>query len=555
MRLLCLFSAVQCVGEECENQGRATLFADPGGPVLDLTLSRGPSELSELFRGLRDPRDVADLLEIPYRNLSHWTYGTTESNKYSTFHIPKKNGGLRKISAPNKNIKILQQKLNTALQTVYQPKSSVQGFVPGRSVKTNALQHMQRPWVLNLDLDDFFPTIHFGRVRGMFMAKPYDLPESVATVLANLCCHEQRLPQGAPTSPIVSNMICAKMDSQLQALAHDCGSWYTRYADDMTFSTRRRRFPSDLASMNGIGQVQIGNRLREVIEQNGFSINSNKVWLRGQHQRQEVTGVTVNDKLNVPKRFSSQIRAMLHAWDKYGLPDAQKTWEKEFAPQHRRPDSNTPHFERVLKGKIEYIGMIRGQDCYAYLKFMDKLWELDPNLAQGKGTPLHLLLRRYVALANKTSKTQRRGYDLEDLMYDLFDVFEIKARKPFSRNQRGEQIDGTFEFAGTNYVMECKWTAKSTSRGAASEFADKVSTSGALTMGLVVSINGWSKHVVPHLKQRPDKRIMLMNGDDLRAVLVGKVSLVDMLRAKRRALDVDAEPFLGVDQLIDSPLG
>ena len=546
---------MQCAGEECENQKRATLVADFRGAVLELTLTRPPNKLAELFRGLSHPRDIADLLEVPYRNLNHWIYGTSESERYSTFYIPKKTGGLRQINAPNKNIKILQQKLNAVLLTVYSPKSSTQGFTPGRSVKTNALQHTQRPWVLNLDLDNFFPTIHFGRVRGMFMARPYDLPDNVASVLAHLCCHEGRLPQGAPTPPIVSNMICAKMDSQLQTLARECGAWYTRYADDITFSTRRKRFSSDLASPNKMGQLQIGNRLREVIEQNGFTINANKVWLRGQHQRQQVTGVTVNDELNVPRRFSNQIRAMLHAWEKYGLADAQKTWEKEFAPQHRHPDSDTPHFERVLKGKIEYLGMITGRDCSAYLKFMDKLWQLDPNLAQGKGTPLHLLWRRYVALANKTSNTQRRGYDLEDLMYDLFDVFNIKARKPFSRNQRGEQIDGTFEFAGTNYIMECKWTAKSTSRGAASEFADKVSTSGALTMGLVVSINGWSKHVVPHLKQRPDKRIMLMNGDDLRAVLVGKVSLVDILRAKRRALDVDAEPFLGVDQLIDSPLG
>ena len=307
---------------------------------MDLTLSRSSSELAELFRGLRQPRDIAALLEVPHRNLNHWIYGTEESKRYSTFYVPKKTGGLRQINAPNENIKILQQKLNTVLQSVYSPKSSTQGFIPGRSVKSNALQHTKRPWVLNLDLDNFFPTIHFGRVRGLFMAKPYDLPESVATVLAHLCCFEGRLPQGAPTSPMISNMICAKMDSQLQALARDCNSWYTRYADDITFSTRRNRFPPNLAYFDKIGQVQIGNRLREVIEQNGFSIHSNKVRLHGRHQRQEVTGVTVNDVPSLPRKYTNQVRGMLYAWRKFGLDAAQAEWEAKNAHKHRAPGEN-----------------------------------------------------------------------------------------------------------------------------------------------------------------------------------------------------------------------
>ena len=517
---------------------------------MDLTLETRPDELREKFYALRDPRDVADMLGVPYASLNYWTYATTDDEKYTTFHIAKKSGGHRQIDAPNKNIKILQQKLNTVLQSVYRVKPSAHGFASGKSVKTNALRHVKQSWVLNLDLDNFFHTIHFGRVRGMFMASPYKRPEQVATILANLCCHQGHLPQGAPTSPVISNMICAKMDSQLQQLARHCRSWYTRYADDITFSTGRREFPVDLAFPNELGQVQTGHRLNEIIGQNGFVINGSKVRLRGRNQRQEVTGVTVNDIPNVPKRFTNQVRAMLHVWGEHGLSAAQQTWEEKIFHKHIGPGKSTPRFEQVVKGKIEYLGMIKGQDSRAYLKFLDQLWELDPDLAQGRGTPLHLLLRRYDELANRTQNTQRRGYDLENLMYDLFDIAGIEARRPFRRNQGGEQIDGAFELSGTDYLLECKWTVDKTEPAEISEFSGKLSRSGGLTMGMVVTVNGWSDNVVALLKQNTDKRTFLMNGEDLRTVLAGRVSLSTMLQGKRRALNLAGEPFVPVDQLI-----
>ena len=275
---------------------------------MDLKLRSPINTLRDRFLSLQSTRAIAELLEVKYTDFLYWTYRTHESRRYSSFKISKKSGAPRSIDAPTNNIKILQQKLNNILQKVYRPKKSVHGFVAGRSVKTNAIRHLGRRHLLNIDLKDFFPSINFGRVRGMFMGKPYNLPEKVATFLAHLCCYKGSLPQGAPTSPIISNMICAKMDSQLQRLATANRCVYTRYADDMSFSTSKRSFPTVIAVQNDLGQVEAGPELTHIIHSNGFSLHPEKIWLRRQDRRQEVTGVTVNVIPNLPKKFTSNIR-------------------------------------------------------------------------------------------------------------------------------------------------------------------------------------------------------------------------------------------------------
>lgn len=135
----------------------------------------------------------------------------TLTSKYRTFLIGKRSGGFRNINSPNESLKILQRKLNHILQLVYKPKPSVHGFTLERNIVTNSKPHTKKYFVFNIDLKEFFPTVNFGRVRGMFMAKPYLLPPKASTVLAQICCHDNQLPQGAPTSPIISNMICARL--------------------------------------------------------------------------------------------------------------------------------------------------------------------------------------------------------------------------------------------------------------------------------------------------------------------------------------------------------
>ncbi|MCX5638790.1 MAG: reverse transcriptase domain-containing protein, partial [Planctomycetota bacterium] len=220
---------------------------------MDIQLLKSPDELTGGFLSLSSPEDVASLLEIPYQVLNYHLYVTKPSEQYATFSIPKKQGGVREIYAPMTTLKIIQKKLNFILQNVYkkiyEKKICVHGFIYGKNVQTNALTHAKKEYVFNIDISDFFPSINFGRVYGLFMGKPYNLSKSVASVLARICAFKDLshdlLPQGAPTSPIISNMICARMDDELYRFARRFNCKYTRYADDITFSTDRSHFPEE----------------------------------------------------------------------------------------------------------------------------------------------------------------------------------------------------------------------------------------------------------------------------------------------------------------------
>ena len=351
---------------------------------MSLTLSASSDELVKQFFALRTRKDVAELLEIDDSRLVYHLYIVPPSKRYTTFDIPKKSGGVRGISAPATALKIIQRKLNQVLQHVYEFKAPVHGFVYGRNIVTNAEMHRSRKHVFNIDLRNFFPSINFGRVRGMFMAIPYNLNPDVATVLAQICCFDNQLPQGAPTSPIISNMICAKMDSQLRRLAQRHRCIYTRYADDITFSTSMRSFPDALASVNPAGQMEVGSELRRIIEENGFEINPDKVRLQTRkYCRQEVTGLTVNKFPNVRRKYVRQIRAMLHAWEKFGLEAAEEEFSERWDDKHRDPQKESPSFKQVVKGKIEFLGMVRGKNDYIYLRFCNQLGKLAPELVRG----------------------------------------------------------------------------------------------------------------------------------------------------------------------------
>jgi len=173
----------------------------------------GREDLRKKFLSLKTPRELAFLLVIKYEKLNYLIYKKETSAKYRSFYLNKKSGGHRRIDTPIGPLKIVQRKLNDILQLIYTPKPSVHGFIFDRNIVTNSQAHIRKPVILNLDLKDFFPSINFGRVRGMFMGYPYKLPPKIATFIAQICCHNNQLPQGAPTSPIISNMICSKLDS------------------------------------------------------------------------------------------------------------------------------------------------------------------------------------------------------------------------------------------------------------------------------------------------------------------------------------------------------
>ena len=342
---------------------------------MPIKLTRSDFEQKDRFSQLVTPRDVAELLEVDYSDLTWHLYRRNMATNYTSFEIRKRSGGTRRISSPVSSLKILQQKLAYVLQLVYTVRKSVHGFAQGRSIVSNAHQHVGKSFVLNVDLEDFFPSINFGRVRGTFMATPYDIPEPAATVLAQMCCFDNELPQGAPTSPVVSNMICGKIDSELHRLARRNRCIYTRYADDLSFSPLNpsvRRFPRALAEVDftdGKIDVQLGEGLKRVITDGGFKVNPRKVRLMRASKSQVVTGLQVNFHVNVRQRWLRDLRGLLHAWEKYGLELAQQAFDAKYYTKRsnaRAGPDYSPALEHVVAGKLAFLRQVRGQNDPRY---------------------------------------------------------------------------------------------------------------------------------------------------------------------------------------------
>ena len=315
--------------------------------------------------------DVASLLNV---RLSQWT-----ERRYRTFEIRRRRDGVRVIRAPVRPLKRIQATLSQALAPYYRPPHTVHGYVSDRSIRTNARVHQRQYWVLRVDLENFFPSINFGRVRGLFLAPPFSFNPSVATLLARICCHENELPQGAPTSPLISNLICRSLDRQLAGLASSARCFYTRYCDDLIFSINRRTCPPNLAVADPhTGAVRAGQTLREVIESHGFRINNAKTLLRKRTQRQIVTGLVVNEFVNVPRDYVRSVRALLHIWRRHGASDAL-TRLSTSDPRNRPPTMPAVNLALLARGKVQYVGSIKGRGSSVYRGLAAQLASLDQN--------------------------------------------------------------------------------------------------------------------------------------------------------------------------------
>lgn len=161
-----------------------------------------------------------------------------------------------------------------------------------------------------------------------------------------------------------------------------------------------------------------------------------------------------------------------------------------------------------------------------------------------------LLLMMYDDLAMMKDNPHKRGLMLEQLMNMLFNVYDIALMESFRRNEGGEQIDGAFKLDGWHYLVEMKWTSQLSDMKQLDSLYGKVARSGRQTMGMFVSIGGWSSHVIPLMKQHPDKTIFLMDGFDLRMVLTKEISLIDILRKKIARFNIEAEPFVSVQKIL-----
>jgi hypothetical protein len=254
-----------------------------------------------------------------------FTRTASTTSHYVRFLLPKKTGGTRLISAPMPRLKAAQAWVLENLLKKVPVHEAAHGFREGRSIVTNARPHVGAGMVVNLDLKDFFPSVRYPRVKGLFAKLGYS--EATATALALLCTEPdveqveldgqrwfvtqgaRRLPQGAPTSPALTNILCRRLDQRLSGAARKLGFVYTRYADDLTFSA------------HGPGPHDAGGLLRFVrwvVGQEDFTPHPEKTRVLRRGRQQEVTGVVVNDKPGVDRQTLKRFRALLHQLEKTG---------------------------------------------------------------------------------------------------------------------------------------------------------------------------------------------------------------------------------------------
>jgi len=296
----------------------------------------------------RSEWELAEWLGLPLHRLRWFTHDKAADTvwHYVQYTIPKRSGGTRTILAPKRELKALQRKLLHELIEKIPPSHLAHGFIKARSTVTNADQHTGRAFVLRLDLRDFFPSITYRRVRGLFIRLGYSF--SVASVLALLCTEYQReryerngipyyvsigerhLVQGAPTSPALSNLIARGMDYRLNGLASKRDFSYTRYADDLTFSGDSL---DDTLKILDVAQ--------RIIPSEGFAVNKAKTKIFRQSSRQMVTGIVVNQQTSTPRQLRRKVRAILHNAQQTGL--------------HAQNKEGHENFRAYLLGLIGYI--------------------------------------------------------------------------------------------------------------------------------------------------------------------------------------------------------
>jgi len=283
----------------------------------------------ERLKKITTKPSLAKLLEVDSSFLTNVLYVLHPATQYTTFTIPKKSGGIRTIQAPSVKLKSLQSNLSQLLldciDEINEPKKTKKftykralshGFVRDCSIMTNALVHLNQKNVLNIDLKDFFDSFNFGRVRGFFIKNNnFQLDPAIATVIAQIACYNDKLPQGSPCSPVITNLITHSLDIKLASLAKKHSCIYSRYADDITFSTRKSLFPKQIMRQEE-GQFITGKKLKHEITRAGFLINEKKTRIQYKDSRQDVTGLIVNKRPSVKKEYwrtvKSQCNSLFH---------------------------------------------------------------------------------------------------------------------------------------------------------------------------------------------------------------------------------------------------
>lgn len=315
---------------------------------------------------LSNMEELCKKMNINYKFFKYVLF--KKKDLYKTFYIPKKDG-YREINVPCDELKKIQKIIKEYIEQEYLKNNPfppcVKGFLKNESIVTNAMVHYKAIHILTIDLENFFPSIHFGRIRGLFLGKPFYFSKDVATLLAKVACKDGKLPQGSPLSPLLSNFICYKLDYSLNNLAKKYNCKYTRYADDITISTTRLTMPIEIAYINKENEVKLSENIEKIISENSFYINKNKTKIMYLNYRQEVTGLIVNEKVNVPKTFIKKLRSELNyykhkKYKEYG----RKLLNLEITDEEKIKEICRKH----IAGKLNYLKMVRGKTDKVFFK-------------------------------------------------------------------------------------------------------------------------------------------------------------------------------------------
>ena len=295
----------------------------------------------------------------------------THRAMYKRFQVPKKSGGAREIHAPQWDLKALLSCINEMILAVHKPHHKAFGFADGKNVVDNAKLHVGKNYVYNIDLQNFFHSFDLKRVKWGFFNPPFnfnDEREPLAYMLACLCTVDingkKVLPQGSPASPSLTNVLCWRLDKRLNGLAKRFGAEYSRYADDITFS-----------SDHHIYKGKFLEELKRIIHVEGLAINPKKTRLQLKDKRQVVTGLTVNKEVNVSRTYIGQIRNLLYRCERYGV---EKTAEEFVGEGELLEVSKTLYLSRHLEGKLNFLAMVKGKEDPTYQKLQKRFYTQFP---------------------------------------------------------------------------------------------------------------------------------------------------------------------------------
>lgn len=313
-------------------------------------------------------KQIAELLGVSFQQIDDLLH---DSNRYHSFSIGKKQAGRRTIYAPNEQLKFVQQQLLIALEQ-YPIHRQAFGFMKGKDFVSNAALHVGKKYIFTFDLENFFPSIKRKTVKSYFHSQ-LRIVNYTAEILTELICHPDGfLPQGAPTSPVMTNLILYHFDQKMEGLAKKYHCTYSRYADDLTFSTNEDQFPTAIAKQISDSRWEVNPSIVDFLKVYGLKVHPQKIHMQQPNMKKVVTGVVVNEKLNVNRSYIKQVRAAI-----YNLK-TKKAYKQEICKVLGRPEKHWHWMKReeiiqafrVLRGQIEHIGNIRGKADTYYIQLL-----------------------------------------------------------------------------------------------------------------------------------------------------------------------------------------